>query len=391
MIVINIVVAINLSSNNVDEIRDKVDVVIALAHTGVGADAIAVGQDSISNISHTSGIDAYIDGHSHTYLPSKEVTNKVGKTCLLTQTGSYLTHFGKLTISKNNAVAVEMIDDTNFVNQDVHQLEMHLINEVQEQMKTKIATLENPLYIVNAEDQKQRIIRARETNLGNFTSDSIYWYFNEYKDIDCDLALVNGGGIRDNIFAKDVTYMDAKTVFPFGNQICLVKVKGSVIKDALEMGSCVIGQWDEVADRPAEFGGFFHPAGLKYDISASTVSSVTLDDTGMFVSVDGEYKVRNIEIYNKELQRYESLDEDKEYTVGGYNYILRNDGNGMRMFHDSLNIVDYVAEDYIALAEFMKSFDNGVINNANSPLKGYTNMLYDYETPTGSGRINIIA
>ena len=98
-------------------------------------------------------------------------------------------------------------------------------------------------------------------------------------------------------------------------------------------------------------------------------------------------------VYNKSTKQYEPLDLDKEYTIGGINYLLRNSGGGLSMFSDDESIVDFIAEDYMILAEYMKAFKNtngdSVINNANSPLKNYLNYLLDYENPTGSGRITL--
>ena len=237
------------------------------------------------------------------------------------------------------------------------------------------------------------MVRARETNLGNIASDSIYWYLNEEKNLNCDVAIVNGGGLRCDLEAGDLTYESAKGVMPFGNVVCLIKTKGKNIKDALELG---VNLCDEIytKDLFAENGGFLHVAGIKFDVDISIPTSVETNSSGMFVKVNGEYRVKNIMIYSKESKAYEQLDENKEYTVGGINYILRNSGNGMSMFNDSEVIVDYIGEDYLVFANFLNSFDkiDGIshINNQNSPLKKYINYLYDYENPYGSGRIRII-
>jgi len=175
---------------------------------------------------------------------------------------------------------------------------------------------------------------------------------------------------------------------PFGNVICLIKTKGQNIKDALELG---VNICDEIytKDSYAENGGFLHAAGIKFDVDVSIPTSVETDTNNMFVRVNDEYRVKNLKVYNKETKLYEDLDENKYYTVGGINYILRNAGNGMSMFNDSELVLDYIGEDYLVFADYLKAFDNS-INNQNSPLKSYENYLYDYENPYGSGRINIL-
>ena len=371
----------------IDEIRNNVNYLIVVGHLGVGADAEKNGVRSIDVINNTKGIDAFIDGHSHTVVEKQIVKTKDNKDCILTQTGCYLDGFGEMTITKDGIDTKLIKNLSEYKNEEVKILEEALINSVHDKLGEKIAKLENPLYITNPNNLNQRLVRARETNLGDFTADSVYWYLNEEKDLDCDIALANGGGIRANILDEDVTYLTAKTVEPFGNQICLIKTKGINIKNALEMGVQEVGQWDYEWNSPAESGGFMQVAGMKYEIDCDVKSNIKIDENEMFKSVDGEYRVKNIMVYNKQTKSYENLDLNKEYYVGGINYILRNSGNGLIMFKDSENVVDFVGEDYMILAQFMASFKNSqneaVINNSNSPLK-------NYENPSGAGRINIL-
>ena len=378
----------------VDEIRNKVDYVIALGHLGVSEDSERAGYRSIDVIKNTTGIDIFIDGHSHTLMEKNYVKAKDNKGCLLTQTGYYLNGFGELTITKEGEVSTHIIDKVNVEDAEVKALEDKLISDVNTELGRKIAVLEKPLYVMNANNDKQRLVRSRETNLGDFVADSVYWYFNKSKGLDCDIAIANGGGIRADIKSGDVTYLSAKTVEPFGNQVCLIKTKGINIKNALEMGLDVFEKWNNEWNMPAENGSFLHVAGLKFEADASVNWSITVDGNGMFKSVDGDYRVKNIMVYNKSTAQYEPLDLDKEYTLGGINYILKNGGGGLSMFSTSESIVDYIAEDYMILAEFMMAFKNSegnaVINNANNPLKDYANYLLDYENPLGSGRITLL-
>jgi len=378
--------------DTINEIRNNVDYVIALGHLGVGADAKKDGIRSIDVINNTTGIDAFIDGHSHTVMEKEIVKSKDNKDVILTQTGSYLENFGVMTLTNND---MKPRVDTKLLNElgEDKNIEYKLISDVNAKLRQKFAVLEKTLYVTNANNVKQRLVRARETNLGDFSSDSVYWYLNLEKELDCDIALTNGGGIRANIDAGDVTYLSAKTVMPFGNQVCLVKTKGINIKNALEMGVNVCEGWNKEWDSPAENGGFLQVAGLKFDVDASVESSVKVDSNNLFSEVSGEYRVRNIMIYNKKTDQFEALDENKEYTVGGINYILRNSGCGLSMFADSQLVVDYIDEDYMVLAKYMMAFKNGndiIVNNANCPLKAYSNYSFDYENPLGSGRINIL-
>ena len=371
----------------INEIRNDVDYLIILGHLGVGIDAEKAGIRSIDVINNTTGIDAFIDGHSHTVVENKIVKTKDNKDCILTQTGCYLDGIGEMTINKDGISTRLIKDISSYSVNDVKIMEDSLIQSITNNLNNKIAKLEKPLLVTSSDNLKQRLVRARETNLGDFTSDSVYWYLNMEKELNCDIALTNGGGIRANLLAGDITYLDAKTVEPYGNQVCLIKTKGINIKNALEMGVTVLEKWDTEWNTPAENGGFLQVSGMKFEIDCSVKSSVKTDDHGMFLSVDGDYRVKNVMVYNKSTKAYENLDLNKEYYVGGINYILRNSGNGLSMFKDSENVVDYVGEDYMILANYMASFksSNGdvVVNNLNSPLKKYENYLLDYENPAG--------
>ena len=60
------------------------------------------------------------------------------------------------------------------------------------------------------------------------------------------------------------------------------------------------------------------------------------------------------------------------------------------MFTDAVNVLDYVMEDYMVLANYIQGFDGGVVKGENSPLlKKYDGMLLDYSKPDGCGRIVI--
>ena len=224
----------NTFQESVDKIRNDVDYVIALGHLGVGYDAMLYGIRSIDLINNTTGIDAFIDGHSHTLIEKDYIKSKDNKDVLLTQTGCYLDGVGVMTISKDGILDTKIKNDFELVDDKVKALEDKLIDKVTSELGKTIAVLDNKLYTNNSEIPTQRIVRARETNLGDFSADSVYWYINEVKELDCDIAICNGGGIRTEIDAGAVTYMNAKNVMPYGNQVCLIKTTGKNIKDAFD-------------------------------------------------------------------------------------------------------------------------------------------------------------
>lgn len=377
----------------IDSVRNEADYVIALGHTGVGKSAQERGIASINIIENTTGLDAYIDGHSHTTMIGDQVKDRDGNEVLLTQTGSYLSAVGVLEISEDGEITSNLVTDYDREDEEVATVEATLIDKVQAELGKQIAVLDTSLYISNPDKSDERLIRSRSLNAGDFVADSIYWYFNDVKQMDCDLAIINGGGIRTGIEAGAVTMGNIKDVEPFGNMICLISATGQQILDAVEMGVIVVDKWDDEWDAPSEHGGFLHVAGMRYTVDTTIPSSVVTDDNELFVSVDGEYRVTDIEIYNKETGKYEPIELDRTYNIGGINYILRNSGSGLSMFSDCDLVIDYVGQDCDILAAYMESFkvegNYPLVKSENSPLKAYDGYQIDYENPFGSGRINL--
>ncbi len=378
--------------DNIDEARNQADYVIGLGHLGV--DPASEPYRSIDVIANTTGLDAFIDGHSHTVMECEKVKDAAGNTVVLTQTGSYLSTIGEMIIAADGSISTRLITEYDGKNEEVEALEDAWISSVDGLLGEQIAVLDNPLYIMSPENPELRLIRSQETNLGDLDADAYYYYFNEVMDVDCDIAIANGGGIRSDVDAGDVSYMTAKTVNPFGNVACLVEVSGQNILDALEKGASKVGLLDEEKGIPAENGGFLQVAGITYEIDSSIESSVQVSEDGLWLGKPtGEYKVCNVMVYNREKAEYEPLDLDKTYTLAGVNYVLRNQGDGMAMFKDSVVVVDYVDEDYLVLAAYLKAFakEGGETHIAtkNSPLAAYDGYLLDYENPYGAGRIVI--
>ena len=366
----------------IDEAWLFADFVIGLGHLGV--DGSSSPWTSREVIAHTVGFNAFIDGHSHTEIAGETVRDAEGNPVLLTQTGCYLGNIGRMTIDTERNFTSELIGSTtvNAFN-EAWVIAHDWINAVDDMLGEKIAEADHPFYI-NDPVTGDRLIRSEETNMGDLVADGIYAYFNEIEQLDCDIAIMNGGGIRADVPAGDWTYMTCKTVSPFGNVACLMSVTGAQIQNALEFGARYAGSGQEN-------GGFLQVAGASYEIHTDIPSTVQTDDQGVWSGpATGTPRVQNVKIYNKATGAYEPLDPARTYTMAGMNYTLRSLGDGFAMFDGATLVKDYVAEDYLVLASYAMLFDGGVISTANSPLADYPGYLLDYENPYGAGRITVV-
>lgn len=363
------------------------DIVIGLGHLGVDPSSAPWTSEDV--IAHTTGFDAFIDGHSHTLMPGKQVYDASGKAVMLTQTGSYLGNVGKMTIGVDGSITTEMISTSDLSDATVAATTAAWIKDVDDMLGEKIAVGDAGFYINDPATGKRRI-RSAETNLGDFVADGIYAYFNEIEGLDCDIAMMNGGGIRTDVPAGVWSFKTCKQVSPFGNVACLMAVKGQQIQDALEFGARFAGAGQEN-------GGFLHVAGATYEIHTDIPNTVPTDDKSVWQgSATGTPRVQNVRIYNKKTGTYEPLDPAATYALAGMNYTLRNLGDGFAMFDGAELIKDYVQEDYLVMSSYAMMFGgmdgDGLphLTSANSPLASYPGYLLNYEDAYGAGRIQLV-
>ena len=373
---------------SINKARMIADYVIGLGHLGV--DPSSSPWTSKEVIEHTSGLDAFIDGHSHTVMECEWVKDLSGKAVALTQTGSYFANVGEMTIKADGSIATQLVPTYDGLDSAVAGIQTEWVSAVDDMLGEKIAVAETNFYISDPATGKRRI-RLGETNLGDFVADGIYSYFNEVEQLHCDLAIMNGGGIRADVNAGDWSFKTCKQVSPFGNVACLMSVTGKQIQDALEFAARFVGPDGQ------ENGGFLHVAGATYEIQTDIPNTVQTDDKNVWIgSATGTPRVQNVKIYDKTSGTYVPLDEGKTYALAGMNYTLRNLGDGFAMFDGAELIKDYVAEDYLVMSTYAMSF-GGVdgeglphLTTANSPLADYPGYLLNYEDAYGAGRITIL-
>ena len=372
----------------IDKAKLLADVVIGLGHLGVDPSSSPWTSEEV--IAHTSGFDAFIDGHSHTVMENKQVKDASGKDVTLTQTGSYFANVGEMTIAADGTITTKLIPTHEGMDATIAAMQTGWVNTVDDMLGEKIAVGDSNFYVSDPATGKRRI-RSAETNLGDFVADGIYTYFNEVEKLHCDVAIMNGGGIRADVPAGDWTFKTCKQVSPFGNVACLMSVTGKQIQDALEFAARFAGEGGK------ENGGFLQVAGATYEIHTDIPNTVQTDEKNVWIgSATGTPRVQNVKIYDKASGSYLPLDPGATYALAGMNYTLRNLGDGFAMFDGAELIKDYVSEDYLVMATYAMTFD-GVdaaglphLSSANSPLAAYPGYLLNYEQPYGAGRITIL-
>lgn len=281
------------------------DYVIVLSHLGDDTEI----DNSVDMIRATSGIDAVLDGHQH-HIINQTVSNKSGKPIHLASTGTAFLRMGKLTINTNGEINVELIRTSDYKNQseEVAKVIEDIETQLEDRINAVVGYTEIPLVMFKFNDRETR---RGETNLADLLADA-------FRDqTGADIAMVNGGGIRNQIDAGSITFGEIYSVMPFNNSVCMVECTGQQILDAIEMG---------VSLAPEENGSFMQVSGLRYSYDPSIPTSVKYDNNNMFIGIAGSRRVTSVEVLNKETGEWEPLDMNKTYTVGGQSYILQNKG-----------------------------------------------------------------
>jgi len=288
--------------------------VIVLAH--LGTEDVKEEWSSVSLAENTMGIDAILDAHSHSVIESMKIEDKSGKDVIITSTGTKFENIGKMTIS-DDEITTELVKTEEYDKSDekIKRLIMAIEEEYSEYGERKIGYSE--VFLTTEDENGKRIIRNNHSNIGDFITDAYMSFY------DADIAFTNGGGIRNNIEIGDITYNDILSVLPFGNEICVAEVTGRQIADMLELG---------VRNMPFEDGSLQHVSGMKYSVNISIPTGVITDENDVFKEVEGQRRVFEIMIKNKESGEYEPIVFEKKYTLISTNYLLEEQGGGASMF-----------------------------------------------------------
>ena len=329
--------AVEVSRTLVPELKEKADVVIALAHLGWGGSHEGDYTTSKELAEQVDGIDVIVDGHSHTKFSEAPVVNDT----IVVQAWEWGKYVGRLDLDVENGEIVSWSWKTIPVNLKIYKGKDDAGKEIYEYVGTpfeKNFYVETVLdYFKSLGDEKLNTVvghtkvlllgersevRSKDTNLSNLICDAMKW------KADADVAFTNGGGIRASIQEGDITIRDILTVLPFGNTLYVLKMTGSQMMEVLKYA----------ASLPEGKGAFLHTAGLTWK------------------SVNGE--VMEVKVNGEPLQM------DKTYVVVTNNY-MASGGDGYSMFvdlpgYDTGFRLDDVVVEYVekALGGMIESYDS---------------------------------
>lgn len=309
--------------------QQGINKMIAVSHLGYDVD--------MQLAKEVEGIDIIVGGHSHTKLDTATVDNTHSEPTLIVQTGERAQNLGKLQVEfdqngklvnwTDTLIAIDQKKGSEYVFASDPEAAAILAKykpKVDELNKRVVGHSDVNLYDAVAVDGYPRTVRTKETALGNLVVDGMLYEANqagskagEGKTFKVDMALQNGGGIRTNLKAGDITQGAVQEILPFNNDVVVLELTGQEIWDGLENG---------VSKAPSEYGGFPHVAGMKFTYDSSKPANQRV--TGVTVKADNGYVPLDLKkTYNFATNIFTAKGGDayasfgKAYNEGRVNYM----------------------------------------------------------------------
>ena len=149
---------------------------------------------------------------------------------------------------------------------------------------------------------------------------------------------------------------------PFGDMIATGSLTGQQLTDALEFA---------VSYLPDEAGVFMQVSGLRFKINPNVPSPAVMDSvTQMFSHVEnGERRVSDVEILDKETGEYKDVDKSHIYTMATLDYLILELG-GSGIFKDVKPNPAYWGADIEILRSYLEDNLGGRIDAEYSEPQG---------------------
>ncbi len=290
--------------------------IILLTHLGILDDEPLLPQ--------LNGVDIVLGGHSHTLLSNAYTAGtgpypmvaetEAGEPILYAQAGSNNLYLGRLDVEFDAAGLLtrwngDVIFLSRYITPDPEMaaLVADLSGPVEELRATSIGASADALL-----DGDRRICRVEECALGNLIADAML------AETGAQIAIMNGGGIRADIDAGDITVGEVLTVLPFGNLVSTFKLSGADVIAALENGVSRVTVENGLIVRDGAAGRFPQVGGLRFSFDPTQPAGS---------------RIVSVEVLGED-GSFAPIDESAVYTVVS-NDFLRRGGDGFSVFAEN--------------------------------------------------------
>ncbi|PWA12009.1 bifunctional metallophosphatase/5'-nucleotidase [Pueribacillus theae] len=259
----------------IKKLRPKVDILILLSHMGYGWDVQAA--------EAMEGIDVIIGAHTHHLLQQ----GKIVKGTLIAQAGKFGNYVGQITLTYDRDMKQLVSTEASCVpvdkmkkNETTERLVQRLREEGNHRLKEEVATLSKPL----------QVSWYGQSPFTKLLAESLKEWCNT------EISMVNAGILLEGLPQGIVTKKDLHRVCPHPINPCVVKLKGSEIKEiiAQSLRREVVGLTIQGLGFRGKVMGSMIYDGISFEIQQLS---------------DGENRARDIYIMGK------PLDPKETYTI----------------------------------------------------------------------------
>lgn len=209
------------------ELKEQgVETIVVLAHnpSTSGIDGSNPGEELVEIAGNVDDeVDVLFGGHNHAYTNTK-VDGKI-----VVQSYSSGTAFSDIDLLINPKTKDVMAGTAEIVTTYRDEIEPDAeIKEILDRYVADVAPILNEVIGATPAYITRETNAAGESPMGNLIADAMRW------QTGTDFAFMNSGGVRADIDAGDITWKEAFTVQPFGNDLVKMNVTGGQIKTLLE-------------------------------------------------------------------------------------------------------------------------------------------------------------
>lgn len=304
---------------------DGADVVVALIHEGWAENSDGLAKGNLIDISRKlKGATVILGGHSHQRYGSVMAgANPRENSKVVAQTPNAGVGYNRIQLCINNesnrllGASVEYVTTADLKGITADAAGADLVKKYKDQLVAKLDVKIGQVSDLFPRGGSPAVERSGETPMGNYVADLMR------KELKTDLAITNGGGLRDTFPAAtykvvntsykrpaagvtgpfDVTLGDAISVLPFGNSVAVATITGTQLWAALENG---------VSQFPSG-GRFPQISGFKFSFDASKAAGARITAV---TKLDGTAIAK----------------DDKKYTVAVNDFMLYG-GDGYTMLN----------------------------------------------------------
>ncbi|MBF0318184.1 MAG: 5'-nucleotidase C-terminal domain-containing protein [Nitrospirae bacterium] len=333
-----------------------INIIVLLSHVGYEKD--------LALASTISGVDVIVGGHSHTLLGDDklrqtglrpvgpyptEVRGRDNSTVLVVTAWEFGKVLGLIDIdfNPNGNIAAYRTNSAIILSDDLKN-----VPDFREALSDgQIAT--NPRFQIVKEDQaamqkldsyaapiknytrepiayaEQTLKRANNTGTGPIITDSM---LQKTAGLNTSISIMNSGGVRIDLIKGNVTISDAYSLMPFNNNIYVLQLKGSQIKDAIE--STIEFQIKRMKRPP-----FLYISGLRFTLN---------------MSKEKGQRLSSMEVKARDTQAYGPINLDASYKIALSEYVAKG-GDGFMVSHGNETISPMKAASFTLDTGFIDS------------------------------------